>query len=165
MLGGSFHFYSNFNSKLCKQTVETLIRHSVRLRHLIWVCTICICPRKRTLGIYGLKCNYFAYLIRVAEMWKYIAEIIFLVRSDLSKFINMKNTLNKTRKRETVLYNKTIGAFFFGLLQNLSTLQSDVHFGFTLVNITVLGLTNPHVNLKRTHQLYNVVSVRMQWDY
>ena len=25
-LGGIFHFYSNFNSKFCKQTVETLIR-------------------------------------------------------------------------------------------------------------------------------------------
>ena len=29
---------------------------------------ICLCPKKRTLGIYGLKCNYFAYLIRVAEI-------------------------------------------------------------------------------------------------
>ena len=26
-----FHFYSNFNRKLCKQPVETLIRHRVRL--------------------------------------------------------------------------------------------------------------------------------------
>ena len=34
-------------------------------------------------------------------------------------------------------YNKTIGAFFFAS-----------------VNITVLGLTNPDVNLKRMHQLY-----------
>ena len=25
---------------------------------------------KKTLGIYGLKCNYFAYLIRVAEIWE-----------------------------------------------------------------------------------------------
>ena len=25
-----------------------------------------------------------------------------------------ENNLNKTRKRETVSYNKTIGAFFFG---------------------------------------------------
>ena len=35
--------------------------------------------------------------------------------SDLSKFINLyQNTLNKTRKRETVSYNKTIDALFFG---------------------------------------------------
>ena len=26
MLGGIFHFYSSFNIKLCKQTVETLIK-------------------------------------------------------------------------------------------------------------------------------------------
>ena len=65
MLGGIFHFYSSFNRKLCKQTVETLIRRRIILWHLIWVCTICLCPTKRTLDIYGLKCNYFAYLIRV----------------------------------------------------------------------------------------------------
>ena len=27
-------------------------------------------PTKRTLVIYGLKSNYFAYLIRVAEIWE-----------------------------------------------------------------------------------------------
>ena len=51
-------------------------------------------------------------------------------------------------------YNKTIGAFFFGLHQDWSTLESDVHLGFAFVNITVLGLTNPDVNLKRMDQLY-----------
>ena len=89
VLGGIFHFYSSFYRKLCKQTVETLIRRRILWR-LIWVCTICLCPTKRTLGIYGFYCNYFAYLIRVAEIWKYIVEIIFLGTSDLSKFINMK---------------------------------------------------------------------------
>ena len=62
--------YTNFNRKLCKQTAETLIRHLVRLWRLIWVCTICLCPRKMTLGIYGLKCNNWAYLIRVAKIWE-----------------------------------------------------------------------------------------------
>ena len=38
-----FHFYSSFNRKLCKQTVETLIRCRI-LWHLIWVCAICLCP-------------------------------------------------------------------------------------------------------------------------
>ena len=42
----------------------------LHLWNLIWVCTICLCPTKRMLGIYGLKCNYFAYLIRVAEIWE-----------------------------------------------------------------------------------------------
>ena len=35
------------------KTVETLIRSRV-LRRLIWVYTVCICPTKMTLGIYGL---------------------------------------------------------------------------------------------------------------
>ena len=35
-----------------KQTVETLIRR------LIWVCTVCICPTKRTLGLYGLNVGF-----------------------------------------------------------------------------------------------------------
>ena len=53
-------------------------------------------------------------------------------------------------------YNKTIDVFFFGKHQVKSTLESDVHLGFASVNITVLGLTNPDVNLKRMHQLYNI---------
>ena len=40
-----FHFYSSFNRKLCKQTVETLIRRRILWR-LIWVCAICLCPIK-----------------------------------------------------------------------------------------------------------------------
>ena len=33
--------------------------------------------------------------------------------------------------------------------------NSDVQLGFASVNITFLRLTNPDVNLKRMHQLYN----------
>ena len=49
-----FHFYSNLNRIFCKHTVETLIRRRI-LRHLIWICTVCLCPTKRTLGLYGLR--------------------------------------------------------------------------------------------------------------
>ena len=49
-----FHFYSNFNITFFQQTVETLIRRRV-LRRLIWVCTACLCPTKRALGLYGLS--------------------------------------------------------------------------------------------------------------
>ena len=31
-----------------------------------------------------------------------------------------------------------------------------LHMSHASVNITVLGLTNPDVNLKRMHQLYNI---------
>ena len=37
----------------CKQTLETLIRRRVLWR-LIWICAVCLCPTKRTLGLYGL---------------------------------------------------------------------------------------------------------------
>ena len=52
--GVLFHFYSISNRYFCKQTVKTLIRRRV-LRRLIWVCTVCLCPKNGTLGLYGLK--------------------------------------------------------------------------------------------------------------
>ena len=54
VLGGIFHFYSNFNGTFGKQTVETLIRRCI-LQRLIWVCTVCLCPINRMLGLFGLK--------------------------------------------------------------------------------------------------------------
>ena len=35
------------------QTVENLIRRRVG-RRLIWFCTVCRCPTKKTFGLYGL---------------------------------------------------------------------------------------------------------------
>ena len=49
-----FRLYSNCKRILCKQTLETLIRCRI-LRRLILVCIVCICPIKRTLGLYGLN--------------------------------------------------------------------------------------------------------------
>ena len=54
MFGSIFHFHSNFNRTFCKQTVRTLIKRIVR--RLIWYCTVCLCPTKKTLGLYGLNC-------------------------------------------------------------------------------------------------------------
>ena len=51
LMSGIFpHFYSNFKRHVCKQTVDNLIRRRV-LRRLIWFCTVCQCPTKRTLGL------------------------------------------------------------------------------------------------------------------
>ena len=99
--------FSSFKRKLCKQTVETLIRRRI-LRRLIWVCTICLCPTKRTLGIYGLKCNKFAYLKWVTEIWEGYCW------NNLPRNIWLELIFKYENKRETVSYNKTIGAFFFG---------------------------------------------------
>ena len=52
LLGGVFHFYSNFKRNFCKQTVENLIRGCV-LRRLIRFCPVCPCPTKRMRGLYG----------------------------------------------------------------------------------------------------------------
>ena len=46
----SWYFHLTF----CKQTVETLIRRRVPWR-LSWLCTVCLNPTKRTLGLYGLS--------------------------------------------------------------------------------------------------------------
>ena len=44
----------NSNRRFCKQTVNFLIRHHI-MWCLIWNCTVCLCPIKRTLGFYGLR--------------------------------------------------------------------------------------------------------------
>ena len=58
VLGGVFHFFPNFNRTFCKQTVKILIRHRI-MQCLIWVCTVCLCLLKRTLGLYRVKITYY----------------------------------------------------------------------------------------------------------
>ena len=66
LLGGIFHFYSNFDRTFCKQTVENLIRCHF-LWCLNWFCTICRCPTKRTLdGLNKIKLHRKKYNI----FWK-----------------------------------------------------------------------------------------------
>ena len=45
MPGALLHFDSISDSYSCMQTVKTLIRHRILWR-LIWVCTVCLCPKK-----------------------------------------------------------------------------------------------------------------------
>ena len=47
-----FSFLFNFQSKFCKQTVESLIKCLV-LRRLIWYSTVCLCPKKGMLKLMG----------------------------------------------------------------------------------------------------------------
>ena len=70
LLGGIFHFYSNFDRTFCEQTVETLIRRR-GLRRLIWVYNVCLCPTKRTLCLYELNSskNSFLDIIRVLKQF------------------------------------------------------------------------------------------------
>ena len=61
LLGCIFHFHSIFNRTVCQQTVQTLIRRRV-LRRLVWVCTICLCPTKRTLSLNELNHTLEAFI-------------------------------------------------------------------------------------------------------
>ena len=63
LLGVVFHSYSNFNRASCKQTVESLIRHCSLWRRIL-VCTICLCPTKRKLGLYGLN-TFVVYVTHI----------------------------------------------------------------------------------------------------
>ena len=55
-----FIFIQFFKRSACKQTVENLIRRRVLWR-LIWFCTVCRCPTKRALGVYGLAHEHDIY--------------------------------------------------------------------------------------------------------
>ena len=61
------HFYSNSDRTLnsCEQTLETLIRRII-LRRLIRVWAICLCPTKRTLGLYGS--NKLAFIVLLSKV-------------------------------------------------------------------------------------------------
>ena len=54
VVGGIFHFYSNLDRPAYKQTVDTLIRRR-RMRRLIWVFTVCLCPTKKDAMLKGVK--------------------------------------------------------------------------------------------------------------
>ena len=57
LLSKIFPLCSNFNKTFWKQTVQTLVRHHI-LQHLIWVCSLFLCPTKRLQGLYWLMKTY-----------------------------------------------------------------------------------------------------------
>ena len=79
-VGWNFHFYSNFNRTFCKQIVETLIRPHI-LWCLIWVFTICLCPKKKMLGLYGLK-FYFHFMMQIINSANWVIFYAFLWSAD-----------------------------------------------------------------------------------
>ena len=73
---------SNFNRTFSKKTVETLIRRRV-LQCLVWVCTVCLCSTKRTLGLYGLK-----YPKHVNNFYKYTPKTLISITIKISIRLN-----------------------------------------------------------------------------
>ena len=70
VLGGIFHFYSRFYRKLCKQTVETLTRQLHSVASDLSLHYLPMSHKKDASHIWVKECNYFAYLIRNAEIWE-----------------------------------------------------------------------------------------------
>ena len=68
LLGGIFHFYSNFKRALCKQTVETQNVASDLGLHCL------LCPTKRKLGLYGLSLRSVKQIEQPLR-WKYCRNI------------------------------------------------------------------------------------------
>ena len=96
MLGGIFHFYSNFNTTFCKQTVETLIRRCI-VRRLIWVCTVCRCLIKRTLGLNGLSISikYQNLICWPKKFGIFIKTFFYITQNDFSLIV-YKYYINKS---------------------------------------------------------------------
>ena len=113
VLGGIYPFYSNSNRTFCEQTVETLIRCPV-LQRLIWVCSICLCPTIKMLGLYGLKmvsvkCNF------LISQPKHM--LLVLKRTvSLMVFLSIQNTCRPLVKNLRVCKG---GIIFLFLKQNI----------------------------------------------
>ena len=84
--------------------------------------------------------------------------LIALGTSGLSKFINMKRLDIKIGKERQCHITKQLMHSFEVNIRICQPLKVM----FTSMNITILGLTNPDVNLKRMHYLYNVSSNRAE---
>ena len=70
--GVCFHFDSTFDRNFFKRPVKILIRRRV-LRCLIRVCTVCLCPKNRKLGLYGLNMTPLEqYWVRSATTYQVV---------------------------------------------------------------------------------------------
>ena len=61
--GWYFSFYSNFDKVFCKQRVENL------------VCTVCQCPTKRMIGLYGFKSGFTHIMRSVPKSYELLAQL------------------------------------------------------------------------------------------
>ena len=53
----------------------------ISLRRLIWVCPVCLCPTKRTLGLYGLKSLFKINTCKSTPILVVVEQTLVLVRS------------------------------------------------------------------------------------
>ena len=69
VLSGFYHCFPILIGTFYKQTVKILIRHRI-MRCLIWTCTVCLRPIKRTPCLYGITIPLFALVIEVLGIHK-----------------------------------------------------------------------------------------------
>ena len=75
-----FHFYHIFDRNSCEQTVYTLTRQRI-MRRLIWVCTVCLCPKHETPGLYGLiLCNFSGVKLQSNVAWNFRGFTVYTVQ-------------------------------------------------------------------------------------
>ena len=81
LLGGIFIFIQILKDFSIYKTMESLIRRHVLRR--IWFYTVCLCPTKKKLGLYGLKTLEYLFLVMVIDrlhepIYKHNMIIIYL---------------------------------------------------------------------------------------
>ena len=62
-------------------------------------------------------------------------------------FSNQTRNASQRNRSNSGYVSQTISELSFGIYDSL-TLKDDVHLGFALLNITVLVLTSPNIDLK-----------------
>ena len=92
-MGAIFLFYSNFNRTFCVQTVGTLIKQR-RMRRLIWVCTVFICPTKKDARLIWVNVKQSQVLfVKISLLTtKYIWQYIPFSRlniTDIEMYVNI----------------------------------------------------------------------------
>ena len=99
VVGWYFSFHSNFKINFRKQTVENQIRRR-KPRRLIWFCTVCRCPTKRTQGLYRLK-SKFSFSTSIFYLF---IEFIEYLLDTFVCFPYLKSYLELLKKRHKYWY-------------------------------------------------------------
>ena len=108
MLGGICQLCSKFKQTFCKQIVDTLIRRRLK-RRLIWFCTVCLCPTKRTRGLYWLSSRHLVELITVSQIHN---EVILQFLKDMIIFIHWSSILLRQHFKPQLMISTLITQYF-----------------------------------------------------
>ena len=104
-------------TSVSKQWRTAVIRRRV-LRRLVWFCTVCRCPIKRTLGLYGFKVNlelrYFVlFTLRLLLVYRHSNRTLFFGNNIKSKMgiLNLIRKIYFNQKTLTIFFLKFVYVF------------------------------------------------------